>query len=167
MPAPDKATEIKALVSLVIAFFTALWGWVGWMILLLIICIFADYVTGTWAAKAHGEWSSAAAREGLWHKLGEISALLVAALADIAIGVLLQSGGETLIGGLEYDAYLTMSVSVWYVFTELGSILENCRKLGAPIPAWLVEGVGRLKAKADRAKSDGKETAEGKHVKKD
>ena len=133
MPAPDKATEIKALISLVIAFFTALWGWVGWMILLLIICIFADYITGTWAAKAHGEWSSAAAREGLWHKLGEISALLVAALADIAIGVLLQSGAESLIGGLEYDAYLTMIVSVWYVFPPL----SLCRRTshGRPWPS--------------------------------
>ena len=83
MNAPDKATEIRALVTLVIGFFTALWGWLGWAIVLFVASMAADYVTGTWAARARGEWSSAAARQGLWHKLGEIAALLVAALCDL------------------------------------------------------------------------------------
>ena len=89
MNAPDKATEIRALVTLIIGFFTALWGWLGWAIVLFVVSMAADYVTGTWAARARGEWSSAAARQGLWHKAGEIAALLVAALCDIAVQVLL------------------------------------------------------------------------------
>lgn len=28
---------------------------------------------------------------------------------------------------------------VWYILTELGSILENAEKLGAPVPKWLVK----------------------------
>ena len=168
MPAPDKATEIKALVTAVIAFLTALWGWVGWAILLFIASIVMDYLTGTWAAKARGEWSSAVAREGLWHKLGEISALLVASLCDIAIQVILSSGAGELIGGVTYNAYLTIIVSVWYIFTELGSILENAKKLGAPIPAWLVQGVNKMKEKTDRNQPDqAPGEQEGKHVRKD
>ena len=34
--------------------------------------------------------------------------------------------------------------------TELGSILENAAKLGAPIPAALIQGLGRLKKKVDQ-----------------
>ena len=166
MPAPDKATEIKALVVAVIAFLTALWGWVGWAVLLFGACIVLDYLTGTWAAKARGEWSSAAAREGLWHKLGEISALLVASLCDIAIQVILSSGAGELIGGVEYSPYLTVIVCAWYIFTELGSILENAKKLGAPIPAWLIQGVNKMKEKTDRGQTAPEET-EGKHVRKD
>ncbi len=175
MPAPDKATEIKALIAAVIAFFTALWGYLGWAILLFILSMALDYVTGTWAAKAHGEWSSAVAREGLWHKRGEIVALLVAALADIAIDVILKSGASSLIGSFEYDNYLTMLVCVWYIFTEIGSILENAKKLGAPIPDWLITGVGKLKSKADTAQGaaetaaavvDGVDAHVGKHFKK-
>ena len=33
MPAPEKATEIKAAIAAVLAFFTALWGWLGWAVL--------------------------------------------------------------------------------------------------------------------------------------
>ena len=168
MPAPDKATEIKALITAIIAFFTALWGYLGWAVLLFILCMFTDYATGTWAAKAHGEWSSAVAREGLWHKLGEITALRVAGLCDIAIKVILSSGASAFAGDFEFEytgSYLTMLVAIWYIFTEIGSILENVQKLGAPIPDWLIKGVGKLKAKADKSGSDAAPSEQyvGKH----
>lgn len=156
MPAPDKATEIKAIITGVFAFLTALWGWVGWAVLIMVISMFLDYLTGTWAAKARGEWSSAIARQGLWHKLGEITALLVAALCDIAVQVIFSSGAASLISDIEYEGYITIIVAVWYTFTEIGSILENAQELGAPIPDWLIKGVGKLK----RQTSDIRTTAE-------
>jgi toxin secretion/phage lysis holin len=144
MPAPDKATEIKAIFTGIFAFLTALWGWVGWAVLIMMISMFLDYVTGSWAAKAKGEWSSAIARQGLWHKLGEITALLVAALCDIAVQVIVSSGAAPL-SDIEYEGYITIIVAVWYIFTEVGSILENAQELGAPIPDWLVKGVAKMK----------------------
>ena len=149
MNAPDKALEIKALFTAGIAFLTALWGWVGWAIGIMLACMILDYITGTWAAKAHGEWSSAIARQGLWHKLGEIVALLVSALCDIAVTVILHTAAAPLIGDLDYGNYITLIVAIWYIFTEVGSILENAKKLGADIPDWLIKGVGRLKKKVD------------------
>lgn len=149
MNAPDKALEIKALFTAGVAFLTALWGWVGWAIGIMLACMLLDYITGTWAAKAHGEWSSAIARQGLWHKLGEIVALLVAALCDIAVTVLLHTAAAPLFGNMNYGNYITLIVAIWYVFTEVGSILENAKKLGAPIPDWLIKGVGKMKEKAD------------------
>ena len=145
MNAPDKATEIRALVTLVIGFFTALWGWLGWAIVLFVASMAADYVTGTWAARARGEWSSAAARQGLWHKAGEIAALLVAALCDIAVQVLLHSAAAPLLAGTELPHCLTLIVAIWYTFTELGSVIENAGQLGAPIPGWLKKGVALLR----------------------
>ena len=135
MNAPDKATEIRALVTLIIGFFTALWGWLGWAIVLFVVSMAADYVTGTWAARARGEWSSAAARQGLWHKAGEIAALLVA--------------------GTELPHCLTLIVAIWYTFTELGSVIENAGQLGAPIPGWLKKGVALLRDRS--AAGDGTE----------
>lgn len=149
MNAPDKATEIKALITATISFVVALLGWVGIAVAIMLVCMILDYITGTWAAKAHGEWSSAKARDGLWHKLGEIVALLVAALCDIAVGVILSSAAAPLIGDYHHRGYITLIVAVWYIFTELGSILENAAKLGAPIPEKLIKGIGRLKKKAD------------------
>ena len=150
MNTSDKAREIKAAVTLVISFLTALWGWIGWAIALFIAAMAADYVTGTWAARARGEWSSAAARQGLWHKLGEISALLVAALCDIAISVVLHSTAAPLLVDVPEKHYLTLLVAIWYSFTELGSIVENAGLLGAPIPLWLKKGIALLRDKTDR-----------------
>ena len=149
MNAPDKASEIRALIALVLSFFTALWGWLGWAIALFIVSMAADYVTGTWAARARGEWSSAAARQGLWHKLGEICALLVAALCDIAVQVVLHSAAAPLPEPFGEGHYLTLLVSIWNTFTELGSVIENAGLLGAPIPAWLKKGVALLRDRTE------------------
>lgn len=149
MNAPDKVTEIKAAITLVITFLTGLWGWTGWAIAIFVVAMFTDYITGTLAARAKDEWSSAVARQGLWHKLGEITALLVAALCDIAVQVILHSAAAPILGSFQDKHYITLIVAVWYTFTELGSIIENAGKLGAPIPEWLKKGIAMLKAKAD------------------
>ncbi len=151
MNTPDKAVQIKAFLTAVIGFFTALWGWGGWVVTVLIVCMALDWITGSWAARRRGEWSSARARDGLWHKLGEIVALLVAALCDIAVRLVLNSAARPLLDGVEYGSYLTLLVAVWYIFTELGSITENAGALGAPIPGWLRKGIALLKKKADAA----------------
>lgn len=147
----EKVREIKAAVAAIIAVLTALWGWLGWAVLLFIVSMFLDYLTGSWAAIASGEWSSARARAGLRGKVGEIVALLVAALCDIAVTVILQSTAAPLLAGFEWRCYLSMLVCVWYIFTELGSIIENAGKLGAPIPKWLARGIIALKGKIDDA----------------
>lgn len=149
MSAPDKAHELRALLTAAMSFVVALLGWVGIAVAIMLACMVLDYITGTWAAKAHAEWTSTRAREGLWHKLGEIVALCVAALCDIAVGVILSSAAAPLIGDYHHRGYITLIVAVWYIFTELGSILENAAKLGAPIPEKLIKGIGRLKKKAD------------------
>ena len=158
MNTPDKAIRIKAILTGALSFFTALWGWVGWVVVTMIACMALDWVTGSWAAHRRGEWSSAIARDGLWHKLGEIVALLVAALCDIAIRLVLNSAAAPILGGVEYGNYMTLLVAVWYIFTELGSITENAGELGAPVPGWLRKGIAVLKQKTDAAEPIGKQT---------
>ena len=149
MNVPDKATEIKAFLTAILAFFTALWGWLGWAVIILIACMALDWITGSWAARAHNEWSSSVARAGLWHKLGEIVALLVAALCDIAVQVILNSTAADLLKGWSYGNYMTLLVAVWYIFTELGSIVENADKLGARVPKWLKKGIAAIQRRAE------------------
>lgn len=148
----ETAKEIKAAIAVGISALTSLWGWMGWAVLVFIVCMALDYLTGSWAAMARGEWSSAKAREGLRHKLGEIVALLVAALCDIAVKVVLQSTAAPLLDGINYGSFLSMLVCVWYIFTELGSITENAGKLGAPIPSWLRKAIEALHSKIDESK---------------
>lgn len=148
MSAPDKATEIKAALAAVIAFFTALWGWMGWAVLIWVFCFLLDYLSGTAAARKAGEWSSAIAREGVWHKLGEIFAVLVAALCDIALHVILEGSGLDL--GIRLGPLVTPVVLLWYIITELGSIAENAEKMGAPVPSWIKKSLKQYRDKIDR-----------------
>lgn len=145
MDAPTSAQTIKGAITTIIAFGTALFGWMGWLLVVWLLCLVLDYATGSWAAISRGEWSSAKAREGLWHKLGEIMAVLVAALCDIALSVLARGGGFEIPSAVA----VTPIVAMWYVFTELGSIIENCALLGAPIPKWLTGILAKLKNAAD------------------
>lgn len=148
MSAPDKATEIKAALAAVIAFFTALWGWMGWAVLIWVFCFLLDYLSGTAAARKAGEWSSDIAREGVWHKLGEIFAVLVAALCDIALRVILEGSGLDL--EIQIGPMVTPVVLMWYIITELGSIAENAEKMGAPLPSWLKKSLKQYRDKIDR-----------------
>ena len=154
MNTPDKATQIKGAITALLAFLTALWGWVGRAIIIWVACILLDYISGSAAARRNGEWSSDVARDGLWHKLGEIFAVLVAALCDIALGVVLKSAPFAL--PFEFTTLLTPIVLLWYIITELGSILENAGKLGAPLPKWLKKMLKQYKDTIDAAQGDGK-----------
>lgn len=151
MNAPEKATEIKAAVTAFFAFLTALWGWTGWAIIIWLGCIVVDYAAGSFAAKKEKNWSSAIAREGLWHKLGEIFAVLVAALADIALKVLIAGAGITM--PFDIGPALTPIVLMWYTLTEIGSIIENCGKLGAPVPRWFKQSVEKYKDQIDNSRN--------------
>ena len=120
----EKAAEIKAAITAVITFITALIGPVGWLIFVWLFSMLMDYVTGSWAAIARGEWDSSVARQGLWHKLGSIVAVLIAAMLDIALGVIVPHFG------INYEyIIITPIVCVWYLLTELGSMIENIDKL--------------------------------------
>lgn len=156
MNAPDRATEIKAAVAAVVAFFTALWGWLGWAVLIWVFCFLLDYLSGTAAARKSGEWSSQIAREGVWHKLGEIFAVLVAALCDIALKVIVQGSGLDLsVLGFDIGPVVTPVVLLWYIFTELGSIAENAEKMGATVPSWIKKGLKQYRDKIDREQDKG------------
>ena len=149
MNTPDKAAEIKGAIAAVLAFLTALWGWLGWAVLIWILALLFDYISGTAAARRNGEWSSNVARDGLWHKLGEIFAVLVAAMCDIALGVVLSMAPISL--PIELGPLVTPLVILWYTITELGSILENAGKLGAKYPEWLKKMLAQYKDTIDAA----------------
>ena len=147
MNAPEKAVEIKAAIAMIIGFLTALWGWMGWAVVFWIAAIVLDYISGSMAAKREKNWSSDIARDGLWHKAGEIFAVLVAALCDIALKVVIKGAGIEV--PFEIGPMLTPIVLMWYILTEAGSIIENCGRLGAPMPKWFKQRVDSYKEAID------------------
>ena len=81
---------------------------------------------------------------------GCIFAVLVAGILDAVVGYLLGN-----IHGLalpfEYTVFVCPLVVAWYILMELGSILENIGKMGAPLPEILKKMIVVLKATVDSA----------------
>ena len=146
----DHINGFKAAVAAVLGCLTALWGWFGWLVVAWVACMLLDYATGTAAALRAGDWSSKVARDGLWHKLGAVVAVLVAAILDGVIGLILANV-PALTLPFDYTVFLTVLVLVWYIMTELGSLVENAGSLGAPVPAWLRKAIAALESTVDGA----------------
>lgn len=132
----ENLTAIKATVVAGCTAIGALLGWKGIMALVWVLMMALDYGSGTAAACKGGDWSSAKARAGLWHKGGMILVVVVAAIAD---GVMVVICGNIPIIGMEWPGLIFPMVLAWYILTEMGSILENAIKLGANVPGWLIK----------------------------
>ena len=134
----EKIETWKAVCSAVVGLLTGLWGWMGWLVVGWVAVMLLDYVTGSAAAAKAGEWSSARAREGIWHKAGMIVVVIVAASADLLISLVLAHIPAVQLP-FTYGGLICPIVLVWYVVTELGSIAENAVAMGAPVPGWLTK----------------------------
>lgn len=150
----DNINTFKAAITAILAAMTALWGWFGWIIVAWIACMAIDYLTGSAAALRAGEWSSSVARDGIWHKVGSIVAVVVAAILDMVISTIISNIPNVTLP-FTYSVLLGPLVVIWYILTEAGSIIENVGALGAPIPAWLSKMIETLKSNVDDAAGDG------------
>lgn len=146
----ENIDRFKAGVTAIVGLLTALWGWCGWLVLVWVLAMGLDYLTGTAKARKAGEWSSSVAREGLWHKAGEIVAVLVALLLDVAIGVVLPNVPGVSVH-ITYSFLLCPLVTVWYIVTEAGSIVENVGEMGSRVPGWLRKAIAALNDKVDKS----------------
>lgn len=127
--------------------FSVAFGWLGWLVVAWVGCMVVDWVSGTFAAMATGEWSSSAARAGIWHKAGMIVVVIVAAITDMVLGLAVASVPAL---GFTYTNLILPVVLIWYIFTELGSIAENATQMGAPVPPWLVKVLAAGKVAAEK-----------------
>ena len=137
---------VKAAIVGIFGAFGAAFGWLGWLVLAWIGCMVVDYISGSSAAMNAGQWSSAKARSGIWHKAGMIVVVLVAALADRVLALVMSN----ILGvPIAYTTLLLPVVLVWYILTELGSVLENAAAMGAPVPEFLVNILAAAKEKVE------------------
>lgn len=147
----SKLLEIKAALTL---FFTVVGTFLGWKGILALIwfCVMClDYLTGSMAAKKNGEWDSSVARAGLWHKGGMIAVILVATITDAVLTIVAL---QMPVLNIAWPGLLLPLVLVWYIITELGSILENSIKMGAVVPEWLARGLKITAEALDKAGND-------------
>lgn len=144
--------ELLAWKSAVAAFFGILGNFLGWkgvMLVILVVLMAMDYLSGTLAARKNGEWSSKIAREGLFHKGGVILVVSGALLADLMFALAIPV--IPLFGGLKNPGLFLPLVLAWYILTELGSVLENAVKMGAAVPGWFRKAIAKAGKDVDNA----------------
>lgn len=145
----ENITAIKATVAAVIGCLTALWGWMGWLVVGWVFLMLLDYITGSAAAMKAGEWSSKIAREGIWHKAGMIVVVILAAAADLLL-TLVFTHLPILELPFEFAGIVCPLMLVWYCITELGSLCENAAAMGAPVPGWIIKFLAAGKKTVDK-----------------
>ena len=144
-----KFTEGKAAITAALSAAASLLGWRGILAAVWIAAMGLDYLSGSAAACKNGQWNSHDARQGLWHKGGMICVVIAAAIADSVLFVTC----DRLNLGLSWSGYVLPLVITWYILTELGSILENAVKLGAPVPGFLKKALALIGDAVDSAGS--------------
>ena len=156
----EQVHKMKAAVAAVLGLLTGLWGWLGWLVVGWIGCMALDYLTGSLAAAKEGEWSSGRAREGIWHKCGMIVVVAVSAGVDLLLSLVLANLPLVELP-FQYAGLVCPVVLVWYIVTELGSMVENAAAMGAPVPKWLAKllALGRdaVDGAGDKLGGEGKE----------
>lgn len=142
---------IKGAIAAVAGMYSAAFGVVGCLALVWVACMAVDYISGSAAACKNGEWSSKVAREGIYHKGGMFLVVVVAAITDAAVHMAVESIPSI---GINYSAVILPVVLVWYIFTELGSIVENAAAMGANVPEKLVKLLAAGKAAVESESAD-------------
>lgn len=146
----SRVAELKAAFSAAMGLLTGLWGWMGWLVVGWVLCMVLDYITGSMAAAKAGQWSSSRALEGIWHKCGMIVVVLAAAGTDLLLAIVLANLPLVALP-VEYTGLVCPVVLVWYIVTELGSMVENAAVMGAPVPRWLGKLLAMGKDAVDQA----------------
>lgn len=120
-------------------------------LIMLLVAVSCDYVSGMIAAYSEGTLSSRKGKLGILKKLSYLIVIVAAALLD---WILIK--GMQLIGqNIEIRTYyLAAVVCIWLILNEIISILENLTRIGVPLPSFLSAIAKRLKQQTDKIKED-------------
>lgn len=101
----------------------------AWILVLPCVCMAFDIMTGLIYAWISKTFDSAKMRAGLGKKVAELSYIILGCVAAYSLGIPL---------------YVVVAISLYIVFMECMSIMENCDKLGAPMPKFVRDVVNNV-----------------------
>lgn len=150
------------------AFGAAIWSYTQEIfapVVILIVVMFIDYVSGVAAAWVNHELSSRVGLIGIVKKLSYLALVVVGCSIDYLVSLL-----GTQLGGTEISIRaIGLVVVCWLIINELISILENVARQGGPVPPFLASLLRHLRETAEKQIPGGSDElpTEGKHERKD
>lgn len=114
-------------------------------LVILVIMMVIDYITGMVSAWINKDLSS---REGI---IGIVKKICYMALVAVAMGVdwLIYCGISAAKITAAYDMWFGLLVAIWLIINEMISVLENLSRIGVPMPLFLTKAVKKLKITVD------------------
>lgn len=110
-----------------------------WVLLLPLILMSADIVTGWIQATINNTWDSTKMRTGLFRKSGEMLVIILAWAISIAISIPVD---------------IAAWIAIYICIMEVISVCENLDQAGVPMPVWITR---KLKKVAQDLSSDDEE----------
>lgn len=142
---------IQAVLTAALTTITYYMGAVAAPVIMLIIVMVIDYITGMISAWHSGTLSSRQGIFGIVKKLCYLFAVAAAVTVDWIIGV-----GFSMIGiNMNVTMLCSVLVTIWLIINELISILENLTEIGVPIPDFLKKISQKLKITTEDAAGNG------------
>ncbi len=143
----ENINTIKAIVTGVAAFMSALLGTLYIPVLLMILCNIIDYATGLMAAKNRpdGGISSYRSIKGIKKKVSMWLLVVVGAIMD----QLLLYASQTIGIKIPVSFLIACVVAIWIICNEIISILENMVDIGIQIPSFLLPLVKNIKSQTE------------------
>jgi toxin secretion/phage lysis holin len=136
-----KDNVFQIVITSVIAGVTSYLQVVAVPIVVLVIAMVTDYITGWICAKKHSSISSRIGIAGIVKKVCYIALVGVGVIVDYILAYGLPALGIDNTLPMIFGLLVTM----WLISNELISILENLSKIGVPMPGFLMKLVERLK----------------------
>lgn len=115
-------------------------------VVILVIAMVCDYLTGMGRAWVRRELASRVGIVGIIKKVGYLVAVAVSCCVDFVVQYAAEKTGADWSG--VYICGLT--VTVWLILNECISILENLEGIGTPLPGFLTKLLHRLKKTAEK-----------------
>ena len=137
---------IQAVISAALAAFASYLGALAVPIVVLIVMMVIDYLSGMAAAWATGSLSSKVGAKGILKKVGYMALIVVA----MGVDYLICSGIASASLNIGYSMWFGLLVTVWLIINEMISILENLKKLDVPMPRFIEKVISKLKSSIDK-----------------
>lgn len=129
----DKITTIKAFFATLGAWLGVKLGILGPILLMLLAVEITDYGTGMLSAKYLGKWNS---RTGIWGIVKKLLYAIIVAIAMICDWCILEVA-EQLGIAIPIGTFFGLLTSLWLIFNEIISIMENLAKMETKLPPFL------------------------------
>jgi len=100
-----------------------------WVLLLPLVLMTADIVTGWIQATINNVWDSTKMRTGLFRKSGEMLVIVVAYVISVAISL-----------PVDVPAWIAIYISIM----EIISVCENLDQAGIPMPVWITRKLKKV-----------------------